>query len=126
LYLSGDNPRAAAAAGLPVTRTIVIAYVVCSLSAAIGGLLLTARTATGEPNLGGSLALQSIAAAVMGGVPLTGGVGTIASPIFGALLVTILSNWMDLARINGDLQQIVLGLVIVTAVFLDRLRRGRT
>jgi ribose transport system permease protein len=62
-----------------VTRTIVIAYVVCSLSAAIG-----------------------------------------------ALLVTILSNWMDLARINGDLQQIVLGLVIVTAVFLDRLRRGRT
>ncbi len=126
LYLSGDNPRAAVAAGLPVTRTIVIAYIVCSLSAAIGGLLLTARTATGEPNLGGSLALQSIAAAVMGGVPLTGGVGTIASPIFGALLVTILSNWMDLARINGDLQQIVLGLVIVTAVFLDRLRRGRT
>ena len=81
------------------------------------------RSGSGEPNLGGSLTLESIAAAVDGGGPLRGGEGTMASPVLGALLVTVLSNGMNLLRIDGYIQQIILGVVIIAAIFLERLRR---
>lgn len=119
LLLIGSNPRAARAAGIPVERYIMAAYVICSLIAALGALLLTARTGSGEPNLGGNLMLESIAAAVMGGASLRGGKGNIASPLMGALLITVLSNGMNLIRIDGYIQQIILGLVIVGTVSLQ-------
>lgn len=126
LYLIGGNPRAAVLAGLPQKRYLALAYVLCSLLAATGALMLTARTGSGEPNLGGSLALQSIAAAVVGGVSLQGGLGGVGAVVLGALFVTALSNGMGVARVDGNVQQIVLGVVIIAAIFLDRLRvRGR-
>src|SRR6516162_8308028 len=100
LYLIGNNPRAANLAGIPSKRYLFLAYVTCSLLAAFGSLMLTARTGSGEPNLGGSLMLESIAAAVIGGVSLQGGVG-------------------------GYVQQILLGCVIIAAIFLDRIRATR-
>ena len=126
LYIIGNNPRAARVAGLPSRRFLFMAYLVCSLLAAFGGLMLTARTGSGEPNLGGSLMLESIAAAVIGGVSLQGGVGGVGAVIFGALFVTMLSNSMDLLEVGGYIQQILLGCVIILATFLDRLRRTRT
>ena len=126
LYIIGNNPRAARVAGLPSRRYLFMAYLVCSLLAAFGGLMLTARTGSGEPNLGGSLMLESIAAAVIGGVSLQGGVGGVGAVVFGALFVTMLSNSMDLLEVGGYIQQILLGCVIILAIFLDRLRRTRT
>ena len=126
LYIIGNNPRAARVAGLPSRRFLFMAYLVCSLLAAFGGLMLTARTGSGEPNLGGSLMLESIAAAVIGGVSLQGGVGGVGAVVFGALFVTMLSNSMDLLEVGGYIQQILLGCVIILATFLDRLRRTRT
>jgi ribose transport system permease protein len=126
LFLIGNNPRAAYLAGLPSKRYLTLAYVVCSLLAAFGSLMLTARTGSGEPNLGGSLMLESIAAAVIGGVSLQGGVGGILPVILGALFVTMLSNAMDLLEVGGYIQQILLGCVIIGAIFLDRLRVTRT
>lgn len=126
LYIIGNNPRAARVAGLPSRRFLFMAYLVCSLLAAFGGLMLTARTGSGEPNLGGSLMLESIAAAVIGGVSLEGGVGGVGAVVFGALFVTMLSNSMDLLEVGGYIQQILLGCVIILAIFLDRLRRTRT
>lgn len=126
LYLIGGNPRAADVAGLPRRRATTLAYMLCAAYAAVGALLLTARTGSGEPNLGGNLTLESIAAAVIGGVSLRGGEGTVAAPILGALFVTVLSNGMNLLRIDGYFQQIALGTVIILAIFLDRLRRART
>jgi ribose transport system permease protein len=125
LYLIGNNPRAALVAGLPSRRYLLIAYVACSALAAFGALMLTARTGSGEPNLGGSLMLESIAAAVIGGVSLQGGVGGVGAVIFGALFVTMLSNSMDLLEVGGYVQQILLGCVIIVAIFLDRLRQTR-
>ncbi len=122
LYLIGGNPRAAEVAGLPSKRYVTFAYILCSVIAALGALLLTGRTGSGEPNLGGNLTLESIAAAVIGGVSLRGGVGGAFSVILGALFVTILSNGMNLNRIDGNIQMIVLGCVIILAVFLDRFR----
>jgi ribose transport system permease protein len=126
LYLIGNNPRAAHLAGLPSKRYLTLAYITCSLLAAFGALMLTARTGSGEPNLGGSLMLESIAAAVIGGVSLQGGVGGIIPVILGSLFVTMLSNAMNLLRVGGYVQQILLGCVIIGAIFLDRIRVSRT
>jgi ribose transport system permease protein len=122
LYIIGGNPQAAAVAGLPSRRYLLLAYVICSLIAALGALMLTGRTGSGEPNLGGNLTLESIAAAVIGGVSLRGGIGGVQSVILGALFVTVLSNGMNLMRIDGNVQMIVLGCIIILAVFLDRFR----
>lgn len=126
LYLIGGNPRAAEVAGLPRRRYVMFAYILCSVIAALGALLLTGRTGSGEPNLGGNLTLESIAAAVVGGVSLRGGVGGVLAVILGALFVTVLSNGMNLNRIDGNVQMIVLGCVIILAVFLDRFRAAAT
>jgi ribose transport system permease protein len=122
LYLIGTNVRAAAVAGLPTRRILIYAYVLSSSLSAIGALMLTARTGSGEPNLGGSLSLQAIAAAVVGGTSLAGGAGGVGAAVLGALFVTILSNGMDLAQINGYIQMIVLGAIVIAGVVLDRLR----
>ncbi|MGH7121762.1 MAG: ABC transporter permease [Acetobacteraceae bacterium] len=126
LYIIGSNPRAARLAGLPEKRLLAAAYVVCSMLTAFGALMLTARTGSGEPTLGLSLMLESIAAAVIGGVSLRGGVGGIPQVVLGAVFVTIISNNMDLLQISGYIQEIVVGCVIVAAIFIDRMRLART
>ena len=122
LYIIGSNPRAAYLAGLPKKGYLTAAYITCSLLAAFGALMLTARTGSGEPNLGGSLMLESIAAAVIGGVSLQGGTGGIIPVVLGTLFVTMLSNAMNLLEVGGYVQQILLGCIIIGAIFLDRIR----
>lgn len=125
LYLIGANPRAAHVAGLPTRAVLVATYVLASLFVAFGALMLTARTGSGEPNLGASLLMPSIAAAVIGGISLQGGVGGVAHAVLGALFISILSNGMNLSEVNGYLQDVVLGLVILAALYLDRFRKDR-
>jgi ribose transport system permease protein len=125
LYIIGTNPRAAAVAGLPVKRILVFTYVLCSALAALGAIMMTARTGSGEPNLGGSLSLQAIAGAVVGGTSLAGGRGGVGTAVLGALFVTILSNGMNLTRIDGYVQMVVLGAIVIIGVLLDRLRLER-
>lgn len=125
LYIIGTNPRAAAVAGLPVKRLLVVTYVLCSALAALGALMMTARTGSGEPNLGGSLSMQAIAAAVVGGTSLAGGRGGVGTAVIGALFVTILSNGMNLTRIDGYVQMVVLGAIVIAGVVLDRVRLER-
>ncbi len=123
LYIIGTNPRAAVVAGLPVRRILVATYALCAVLAALGAVMMTARTGSGEPNLGGSLSLQSIAAAVVGGTSLAGGRGGVGTALLGALFVTLLSNGMNLTRIDGYVQLVVLGCIVIAGVLLDRLRR---
>jgi ribose transport system permease protein len=119
IYILGANPRAAMVAGMPARTCLGLAYVICSLLATLGALMETARTGSGEPNLGGSLMLQSIAAAVIGGTSLRGGEGGVGAAIVGALFVTMLSNGMDLLQISGYVQMISLGVVVIAATALD-------
>lgn len=126
IYLLGSNPRATMVAGLPARGFLAGAYITCSLLAGLGALMLTARTGSGEPNLGGSLMLQSIAAAVIGGTSLRGGAGGMAAAVLGTFFVTMLSNGMDLLRVSGYVQMIALGLVVIFATALDFLRGQRT
>lgn len=125
VYIIGSNPRAASVAGVPARLVLGGTYVLCSLLAALGALMMIARTGSGEPNLGGSLMLQSIAAAVIGGASLRGGSGGIGSALLGALFVTMLSNGMDMLRISGYVQLITLGVVVIAATALDFLRGQR-
>ncbi|MEO4042202.1 ABC transporter permease [Hoeflea sp. CAU 1731] len=120
LYLIGSNRRMAFTAGINVRLHLLGAYTLCSALAAIGALLLTARAGSGEPNFGGSLALETIAAAVIGGARLRGGEGGVASAITGALFVTVLSNGMNLARIDGYIQQFSIGAIIILSLIVDR------
>ena len=122
LYLVGSNPRAADAAGIPTKRVLVGAFVSCSLVTAIAALMLTARTGSGEPLMGGGLMLQAIAAAVIGGVSLRGGEGKVMHCVIGGVFITMLSNGMNMVRVEGYFQMIVLGVVVITGVFIDRLR----
>jgi len=82
-YVLGSNPRAAIVAGWPRRRLLALAYILSALLTAVGALILTARAASGAPNLGGGLSLQTIAAAVIGGVSLTGGRGGLVSVCLG-------------------------------------------
>jgi len=125
LYLIGSNPRAAEVAGVPVARYVFITYVLASLVVAIGAMMLTGRTSSGEPNLGGSLLLPSIAAAVVGGISLQGGTGGVGNAVMGALFISVLSNGMNLIEVDGYLQDVILGLVILVALYLDRFRKYR-
>ncbi|MCO5065254.1 MAG: ABC transporter permease [Rhizobiaceae bacterium] len=120
LYLVGSNPRAAAVAGLPIRKYTLGAYVLCSLLVALVAILLTARTGSGEPNMGGGLMLQSIAAAVIGGVSLRGGLGNVFNCLLGGIFITVLQNGMDLSQVDSFLQMVALGTVIILAVFIDQ------
>lgn len=122
LYLIGTNLRASTVAGLPTKRYLVYAYLLSSTLTVIGAMMLTARTGSGEPNLGGSLSLQAIAAAVVGGTSLAGGSGGVGTAVLGALFITILSNGMNLVQINGYVQMIVLGAIVIIGVVLDKQR----
>ena len=120
LYIVGANPRGATAAGIPTFAVLTGAYTLAAVLAAVGALLLTARTGSGEPNLGGNLTLESIAAAVVGGVKLSGGEGGVGAALMGALLITILSNGMNLVQIDGYLQSIILGIIIIASLMISR------
>lgn len=120
LYIIGANPRAAVAAGIRTLPVLVLAYTLCAVLAALGALLLTARTGSGEPNLGGNLTLEAIAAAVVGGVRLSGGEGGVGAALLGALFITVLSNGMNLVQIDGYLQQICLGVIIIVSLIVNR------
>lgn len=119
-YVMGSNPRAAVLAGWPHRRYLAMAYVVSALLTAVGALLLTARVGSGMPNLGGGLSLQTIAAAVIGGVSLSGGRGGVESAVIGAFFVTILANGMNLVQIGGYVQMLVMGAIVIAAVVFDR------
>lgn len=122
LYAIGGNTKAAFLSGIPVGVYTASVYVICGLLTALAGILLTARVSSGEPNLGASFALQSITAAVVGGVSLRGGEGRILGAVFGALFITILTNGMNLIRIESYVQEIAIGIILILAVIIDRLK----
>ena len=126
LYAVGGNIEAARASGVRSTLCLISAYVLCSFLAALTGVLLTARVGSGEGTLGEEFMLQSLAAAVIGGVSLRGGVGRIERVALSALLIAILANGMNLSRVDTRLQAMVIGVLLVAAVSVEGASRLRT
>ncbi len=121
-YAIGGNEEAARLSGIAVRKYKCLAYVLCGTLAGITGAMLTARVASGEPNLGATLPLESIAAAVIGGVSLRGGEGGVLGAVFGAILIVLIRNGMDLMNISSYLQMVVMGALLIFAVVMDRFR----
>ena len=120
IYSVGGSQNASRLLGVPVARTKTIAFVLAGGLAAVAGLLLTARVASGEPNLGSEYLIMSIAAAVLGGTSFFGGEGRLGFVGIGALFLVVLSNGMNLIRISSYTQELVIGLLLILAVVLDR------
>lgn len=122
LYAVGGNIKAARLSGINTKYILLLTYVLCATLAAIAGILLTARLDTGEANIGASMPLQSIAACVIAGVSLRGGIGRMENVILGALFIGLVQNGMNLSRLDSYLQIVVLGGLLIFAVIADQLR----
>lgn len=122
IYAVGGNVKAANLSGVNTRKTLFFAYMLCSLLASFAGLLMTARVESGETNLGGTIALESIAACVIAGVSLRGGIGRVENVVLGAFFIVLLQNGMNIAQIGSYLQMVLLGSLLVLAVILDQFR----
>src|SRR5579863_2441031 len=123
IYAVGGNENAALASGVPVRGVKMAAYTLCGALAGLAGVVLAARITTGQPNAGIGYELDAIAAVVIGGTSLNGGVGGVGGTILGALLMGVINNGLDLLNVSSYYQQVVKGLIIVGAVWLDQRHR---
>jgi len=118
----GGNPKATILSGISNRQVLMMAYLLCAGIASLSGLLLTARVDSGEANIGGTVALESIAACVIGGVSLRGGLGRVENVVLGAIFIGLVQNGMNLAEVGSYLQMVVLGTLLIIAVISDQLR----
>jgi ribose transport system permease protein len=126
LYAIGGNPIAARLCGLPVMRVKVLAYTLSGFFAAIGGMLMAASQGVIGPGIGVGLEFYAVAAVVLGGTRLSGGVGRVEKTLLGAMIVYMVLNYMTLRHIPAIWQQAVTGLLVLAAVVIDQLaQRGR-
>ena len=124
VYAVGGNREAAELAGLPVLRIRVTVFVLGGMLAALSAVVLASRMNSGQPNAGLGFELQVIAAVVLGGVSLTGGVGSLLGALIGILILTVLNNGLVLLNVSSFYHDIARGVVIILAVYLDTRRRG--
>ncbi len=122
IYAVGGNIKAAHLSAINTRRTLLLAYMICALIASLTGLLLTARVESGEANLGGSIALESIAACVIAGVSLRGGIGRVENVVLGAFFIVLVQNGMNLAQVSSYMQMVLLGALLILAVIFDQIR----
>ncbi len=128
VYAIGGNPEAAELAGIDTRRIKLLVFVIIGMLCAVAGAVASARLNAGSNSTGELAELYVIAAAVVGGTSLTGGVGTVIGAVLGALIMQSLQNGMVLIGLTSALQQVIIGLVLILAVWLDiayRRRSGR-
>jgi ribose transport system permease protein len=122
VYAIGGNEKAARLSGVPVTRVKIIVFGCCGLLAALAGIVHAGQLNFGGPNDGSMYELDAIAAVVIGGTSLMGGRGSVVGTVAGALLVGVLRNILALNNVDANVQLLIIGLVIVLAAGLQRLR----
>ena len=125
IYAVGDNEQAALFTGINVRRVKLTVYVLVGLFAAIAGILNAARTSAGLYTSGEGYEMDAIAAVVLGGTSMTGGVGRLAGSVIGAMIIGVLSNGMNLMGFNSAWQYVVKGAVLLIAVLIDYFKKKR-
>jgi ribose transport system permease protein len=123
IYAVGGNSEAARLSGVPVSRVTMIAYITSGLLAGLGGVITASQLKSGSPTYGNMYELYMIAAVVVGGTSLRGGEGRMMGTLIGAFTIAVIQNGMNLTNVESYTQKVVLGLVILGAVLLDRLRQ---
>ena len=123
MYAVGGNTEAARLSGVPVRKVLVTVFALSGLFAGLAGLLLSGRLDSAQPQAAAGYELDAIAAVVIGGASLAGGVGRISGTLVGALVLVVIRNGLNLLNVSSFWQQVVIGLVIAVAVGIDSLRR---
>lgn len=127
VYAIGGNKQAAMFSGIPVGRRLTMVYTMSGALAAVGAVVLSGRLNSGFPLAGDGAELDAIAAVIIGGASFFGGVGTVWGTLIGALIMGVLRNGLTLLNVSPNWQKVVIGVVIVAAVWIDVLRqRTRT
>ncbi len=123
IYAIGGNESAARLSGISITKIKTWVYMLAGMLAAVGGVLVTARLDSAQPNAGISYELDAIAAVVIGGTSLSGGRGTIMGTVLGAMIIGVLNNGLVLLNVSPFWQQVIKGVVILLAVIIDKSSR---
>ena len=126
IYAIGANPVAARLSGIPVNRRLLLVYAVSGTMAGLASIIFLARLNSAEADIGETLTLPAIAAVLIGGTSLFGGVGTVFGTFVGALILTLVLNGMNLLQVNASWQPLVTGIILILAVWLDMKTRQRT
>lgn len=124
-YAIGGNMQAARISGINVKKHLIIVYSIAGLLAGLAGVVASARAATGQAGMGMSYELDAIAAAVIGGTSLAGGVGRITGTVIGALILGTMASGFTFLGVDAYVQDIIKGLIIVVAVVIDQYRNKR-
>lgn len=119
IFAIGGNRESARLSGVPIKKVEIAAFTISGFLAAFAGIVLSARMYSGQPGVGEGYELDAIAACVLGGISMTGGVGAVSGTIFGALVIGIISNGLNLIGLSSFWQLVVKGLIIVLAVIID-------
>lgn len=121
----GSNSKGAWYAGINVSKTIIIAYIITGITAAISAVILSSKLMNASPSLGDNLEVDAIAAVVIGGTSMAGGNGYMIGTVAGALIIEVISNCLTLRSVNPFLREVVKGVIILLALLLDNIRRGK-
>jgi ribose transport system permease protein len=122
-YSIGSNEEATALSGIDVRRWKILIYTIAGLFTGLAGVMISARLGSAQPATGMGYELQAIAAVVIGGTSLSGGKGSIVGTIIGALIISVLNNGLQIMSIPQEWQNVILGLVILVAVYADMARK---
>jgi ribose transport system permease protein len=120
IYAIGGNEKAAFLSGININNIKLAVYGIAGMMAAVGGILVSSRLNSAQPNAGTSYELDSIAAVVIGGTSLSGGIGSVTGTVIGATIIGVLNNGLVLLNVSPFWQQVVKGMVILLAVIIDQ------
>lgn len=125
IYAIGGNEEASRLSGIQTKKILLSVYTIGGLLAGFSGIIMASRLNSAQPTAGMGFELDAIAAVVLGGTSLSGGVGTIGGTLIGAMIIGILDNGLNLLNVSSFYQQVAKGAVILLAVFVDKKRKGR-
>ncbi|MDO4478399.1 MAG: ABC transporter permease [Lachnospiraceae bacterium] len=120
VYAIGGNQNAARLSGIKVKKIEIIVYILCGVFAAFAGVMLLSRLMYADPSAGSSYEMNAIAAAVIGGISMSGGKGRLANTVVGAIILAALTNGLQIMNVPTYYQTVITGLVVIIAVFLDK------
>ena len=125
IYAVGDNAQAASYSGINSKKVTLTVFIIMGFFAACAGILSSARTFSGQFNVGEGAEMDAISAVVLGGTSMTGGVGYLSGTIIGCIVIGVLNNGMNILGIDSSWQYVVKGVVVLIAVFIDYLKKMR-